>query len=132
MSNEVIKVLDNLAQKFGVAIDWTSQNVMPYLQELMSRFIKYKIATNVMWLVVGIVLFIISIILFKKIQKWRKSENYHKDRYDDDEMLYILGILGISCIIITAIAIIIYYTNGILQDIFVPELTVIKYLKGYC
>lgn len=131
MSNEVIKVLDNLAQKFGIAIDWTSQNIMPYLQELMSRFIKYKISTDAIWLVVGIVLFIVSLILFKKIQKWKKSENYHKDRYDDDEMLYIFGILGISCILITAIVMIFCYIEIILQDIFVPELTVIKYLKGY-
>lgn len=131
MSNEVIKVLDNLAQKFGVAIDWTSQNIMPYLQELMSRFIKYKIATDVIWLVVGIVLFIISIILFKKIQKWKKSKNFNTS-YSDDDLLYALGIFGIVCIISGAITIIICYTNGIIQNIFVPELTVIKYLKGYC
>lgn len=131
MSEEIIKVLDNLAQKFGIAIDWTSQNIMPYLQELMSRFIKYKTATDVIWLIVGIVLFIVSIILFKKIQKWRKSENFGAG-YSDDEMLYVFGIFGIVCIISGAIAIIICYTNGIIQNIFVPELTVIKYLKGYC
>ena len=132
MSEEIIKVLDNLAQKFGMAIDWTSQNVMPYLQELMGRFIKYKIATDVIWLIVGITIFIFSIILFKKMQKWKKSENYHKNYLDDDEMLYALGIMGISIILAVAIVIIFNFTNGIIQDIFVPELTVIKYLKGYC
>ena len=132
MSNEIINVLDNLAEKFGMAIDWTSQNVMPYLQELMGRFIKYKIATDVIWLIVGITIFIFSIILFKKMQKWKKSENYHKNYLDDDEMLYALGIMGISIILAVAIVIIFNFTNGIIQDIFVPELTVIKYLKGYC
>lgn len=34
MSEDIIKVLDNLAQKFGIAIDWTSQNAMPYLEDL--------------------------------------------------------------------------------------------------
>lgn len=32
MSVEVIKVLDALVEKFGIAIDWTSANVLPYLQ----------------------------------------------------------------------------------------------------
>lgn len=30
MSEEVIKILDALAEKFGLAIDWTSANVLPY------------------------------------------------------------------------------------------------------
>lgn len=35
MSNEIIKVLDDLSERLGIAIDWSSQNVMPYLQDLM-------------------------------------------------------------------------------------------------
>lgn len=31
MSEEVIKILDTIAEKFGLAIDWTSANVLPYL-----------------------------------------------------------------------------------------------------
>ena len=34
MSEEVIKILDNLGEKFGVAIDWTSENIAPYLTKL--------------------------------------------------------------------------------------------------
>ena len=54
MSEEIIKVLDNLAERFGVAVDWTSTNVIPYLQELCSKYITYEIATSVTWLVIGI------------------------------------------------------------------------------
>lgn len=31
MSDEIIKILDDLGQRFGVVIDWSSENVMPYL-----------------------------------------------------------------------------------------------------
>lgn len=132
MSNEIIKVLDNLAQKFGLVIDWTSQNVMPYLQELMSRFIKYKIAIDIVWIIVGVAIFILSIILFKKLQKWKKSDNFSENYYSDDYALYLFGIIGMGCLFIGAIVMIICFTNGIIQHIFIPELTVIKYLKGYC
>lgn len=128
MSEEIIKVLDNLAQKFGIAIDWTSQNVMPYLQELMSRFIKYKIATDIIWIVVGIVMLIVSIILFKKIQNWKKDNDI--DIYEDEFLSYAFGIIGIFCMFVGAIIMIMCFTNGIIQDIFIPELTVIEYLKG--
>lgn len=34
MNEEIIKILDYIGSKFGVAIDWTDKNVTPYLQEL--------------------------------------------------------------------------------------------------
>ena len=37
MSKEIIAIFDDLAERFGVAIDWTSANVMPYLQELFAK-----------------------------------------------------------------------------------------------
>lgn len=48
MSDEIIKILDDLGQRFGIAIDWSSQNVMPYLQDLVRRFTTYEIATSIM------------------------------------------------------------------------------------
>ena len=56
MSDEIIKILDDLGQRFGVAIDWSSQNVMPYLQNLMSRFVKYETATSILWMLLGVII----------------------------------------------------------------------------
>lgn len=47
MSEEIIKILDHLASKFGVAVDWTSANVAPYLEELADRYVSYEIATSI-------------------------------------------------------------------------------------
>lgn len=58
MSEEFIKILDELAQKFGVAIDWTSENVVPYLQDLLSRFTLYEMLTSIMYIVVSLALVI--------------------------------------------------------------------------
>ena len=43
VSSEIIEVLDYLGEKFGIAIDWTSNNVLPYLQTLADKFIKWEI-----------------------------------------------------------------------------------------
>ena len=55
VSDEIIKVIDALAEKVGVAIDWTSQNVIPYLEQLCGKYINYEIATSVVWFIFGII-----------------------------------------------------------------------------
>lgn len=69
MSNEIIKVLDNLAERFGVAIDWTSKNVMPYMQDLYGRIIDYRVMQ--LAIIYGICIFalIISVSLFAKLYR---------------------------------------------------------------
>jgi hypothetical protein len=41
ISNEIIEVLDHLSEKFGVVINWSSENVMPYVQELCGKYINW-------------------------------------------------------------------------------------------
>lgn len=76
MSQEIIKVLDNLAQKFGVAIDWTNQNILPYLQDLMGRYISLQNAYAIIWMIISIIIIIGSSILISKcIKVIREEEN---------------------------------------------------------
>ena len=63
MSDEIIKILDNLCERFGIAIDWSSQNVFPYLEDLITRYVKYEISTSVFWLIIGVLLFVTALIL---------------------------------------------------------------------
>lgn len=56
ISSEIIKVLDYLGEKFGIAIDWTSKNVLPYLQALVDKFIKWEISTSIVWIVLPLLL----------------------------------------------------------------------------
>ena len=65
MSEEIIKVLDALAEKFGLAVDWTSVNVIPYLEQLCGKYVNYEIATSVVWLVFGIMCIIFGTVLRK-------------------------------------------------------------------
>lgn len=81
MGNEVIKVLNHLGDQFGVAIDWSSANVMPYLNDLMNRMIKYGIYINIYHIIYAIfitaVFIIVTIVLYKIACKMilRSEEN---------------------------------------------------------
>ena len=46
VSDQIIKVLDEVGKRFGLAIDWTQQNIVPYLQELSHKIINYEIWTS--------------------------------------------------------------------------------------
>ena len=61
VSSEIIEVLDYLGEKFGIAIDWTNNNVLPYLQTLVDKFIQWEISTSILW--IAIATFIIAIII---------------------------------------------------------------------
>ena len=98
MSEEVIKVLDALAEKFGIAIDWTSANVFPYLQQLCGKYVRYEIVTSIVWMLVGIcLLFIGKYVIGKAKYCWGK---YKEDWHSDYDMATIgLGILA-GCVIV--------------------------------
>ena len=119
MSEEIIKVLDDLGKRFGLAIDWSNQNIMPYLQELGSRFITYKTATGILAIIVLSILIVIS-----------SSDKFDKDYCGDDPFLFWLFISLLVCGIIGLAIGIICNITGIMQNLIMPELTIINYLQG--
>lgn len=131
MSEEVIKVLDNLAQKFGIAIDWTNQNILPYLQDLMGRYISLQNAYAIIWIIISAIILIISfIIMFKSINKIKKDSK-QIEYYDvlEDSPIAFFGILLSSFFILIFLITILCNIFGLFQNIFTPEITILDYLK---
>ena len=94
VSSEIIEVLDYLGEKFGIAIDWTSNNVLPYLQALVDKFIKWEISTSILWIAIAI--FIIAmIIVLMNLKTFRKI---NEDTY---------GMLWISVIVLIIVSFIV-------------------------
>ena len=121
MSEEIIKILDALGAKFGVVIDWTSENVLPYAKDLIGKYVSYELATSVAYIVLWIVLSIIGM----AIARW----SYHKA---DDEDLYIpLFIISGFCaaaIVLTCIIVGFVQTMDIIKCIAFPEKVIIDWL----
>lgn len=134
MSEEVIKILDDLSQRFGIAIDWSSQNILPYLQDLMTRLIQYKNIQATIWIVVSVIMFIlVGIILrvaLKYIDKYYDRDEY-SSVYDEDRALakgfawLIAGIFIFAFILVITLNI-----RGLIQNIYLPEATIIEYIKS--
>ena len=126
MNEELIKALTELANKFGIAIDWTSQNALPYAQELMNRIVKFEIATSIMYLVIGL-MFIASVHWIIKLIKFcqRKDKEEPYGAWDVGAgfaigLTVLLPIIGM-CIIFQQVY------DFILCNI-LPEVVVLRYL----
>lgn len=71
MSDQIIQVLDALCEKFGVAVEWGQNNVIPYVQVLLEKYIRYNNASHI--ITFGLMA-IASLILLKVAKFFRKKE----------------------------------------------------------
>lgn len=127
-SDQIIEVLNYLGEKLGLTIDWTSENVLPYVQTLCGKYINWEIATSVVWLVIGIVLILLVIPIFRYAKKcYNRYINNPFSYYDLGAVC--LGILCVCFITIGALMIISQFFD-IMKCIYIPELKIYEYVES--
>lgn len=131
MDNKVIEVLDYMGDKLGIAIDWTSANIMPQVTEFMERYKVYAVVKGSVWLLISIIVVLIAVCMLKKIVTQRnKMEGFW---WDEDEIMVITTVVCcvafFVCIITTVVNIF-----EIIKWSFIPEIqffeTFSEYLKS--
>lgn len=112
-SDELIKTFDYLLSQFGIAVDWTGENVIPYLQTLAEKLVRFEINTSIMWLVIGVVGLIVGVWMFvKDIKDWNTG------------ICLIGGILTIVAGVICC-----WQVYDIIKCVSFPELYVFEYIE---
>ena len=79
MSKEIIEVLDALSDRLGMSIDWTQNNIIPYLQEISSKYVNYEIATSIVWIGVGVLFLVAAIWAVKKVIEVNNDTSIDED-----------------------------------------------------
>lgn len=135
MSAQIIEVLNDICEKFGIAVDWTSKNIQPYLKELMTKCINYKLATDIVWLVVGIVLLIIGGALlrfaFNNNRKYHEIKDYYEQMHSNlDDVAGIQFIIAMIAICISII-LILYFTINLVTCVTFPEKVILDMVRSY-
>ena len=120
-SKEIIEVFEYLGNQMGIAVDWTSENVMPYITELCNKYIDWEIATSIAWFVMALIMLIITIYLAK--WGWKKTA----DTYDE-ELWHIA--IAVCVVLITVTAVIVFGVQlmDILKCKFFPELQIYEFV----
>lgn len=100
ISNQIIEVLNALCDKFGIAIDWTGQNVMPYVQELMRKAVNYELWTNITCVIVLAVITTVCWIVAYKLLRTPGFQWYNAFNEFIPTIAILLTIVGCVLIII--------------------------------
>lgn len=138
MSDEIIKVLEYLSEKVGLAIDWTSEKVasdiMPYLQEVYHRCVVWGIVQNLIGVFVGLVLIVSAVVILRKLLKAYKGEKETKYELFDCGDPTLLGIISIICVITFSVSGFIVFCVALtdtLDWVIFPEGQILKMISNF-
>lgn len=143
MDEELCNVIDKIAEKIGVAIDWSSENVMPYIQDIMQRYRAMSIIETIIIMAVCAKIITICIIVAVKMIKGiingfhnGVSSIWVDADYEDSFYYQISGFsVATSGIIILAflVSFIVFgfATGDLIRWIYVPEVKLLEVLKGF-
>ena len=92
------EMLQKLAEKFGLMLDWSSSTAIPYLQQLAERVVRFEVGQSIFWMIIGIIFIIVGIGLFVFVYKKCKAEEYF-----DEEILFWISLVGVICIVASVI-----------------------------
>ena len=130
-SSQFIEIFDHLCQKFGVVIDWSAQNVIPYITALCGRMTSYIIFKNV------VLIFVFAGIFYlfwrftnpccSKENKWDPDFQYCKSMNGS----YVLGWVGRGVVTAFSFDMSITALLTIIKCIYLPEFVIIDCLSSY-
>lgn len=125
-SENFINIMNAIGEKIGIAIDWTNQNVMPYMEQLCGRIVNYEMFTSIAWLVFATVILIIGAVMLSKGFKYKN--NPERPCYDDSYVPTIA--IGVACVL-TFTIIATEQVGDIITCLTLPEKAIIKFIMQY-
>jgi hypothetical protein len=120
-----------MCDKLGIAVDWTAENVLPQVMEILSRYRLYEIVSKSVSILAMVLIVIIFAVIVKKAIK--------KNGNDLDEFLWwlwdsligwLVCIFGIA-IVVTMVICIPANLDELFKWIFIPEVQILDLLQGY-
>ena len=131
VSDQIIQVLDALCEKFGMAIDWTGENVLPYVELLCTKLVTWKIWTSVASIVLAVALSIASVIATKKLYPIfkRKIENQRswEDGWTVGAVVSIIGLVVLNSTVVIGVG---CQIMNIIKCVTFPEMFIFEYIQG--
>ena len=125
-SQNVIEIFDDLCKKIGIVIDWSAENIMPYITDLFERFIKFEIGTSIFYIVLSILICIIVGIVSLASHKPAKEVNYSDNFFIS--FVYVISTIAVIVLSCAAIAVIGNQIYDIIQAIYLPEKTLYDFI----
>lgn len=129
LSDQIIQVLEYLGEKMGVTIDWSQQNMLPYVQQICEKYIRYEIASSVMWIAVGLIS-IASTIWWIKAYRICMKKYGEVGRWSEWDIAARMCIMASTVCVAIGVIVILTQAHDIMRCIFLPEAQIYSYVKS--
>ena len=139
MSQEIINVVNYLGEKLGIVIDWSSENILLQVMDILGRYHSFELVTTGIWLIIELAMLIFAILVFKNMFKnymtFKKSREANFWWYNCYGSVCMTGfgfiglIIGILCIVIGLIAIP-FDIEELFKWVFIPEIQFLELFKS--
>ena len=127
MADQLIKILNDLSSRMGVAVDWTAENIVPYLQDLGTRIATYvfwsKIVGICILVVLSIIAVIVCIVVLKKI-------NFNVEYYETKESVAVICLIISGIMIVGSLIAIPVMAVDAVEAKYLPEKAIYSYVES--
>lgn len=131
VSDQIIQVLDNLCEKFGLAIDWTSENVVPYLTTLGAKLISFEIWTSIASMLFTLLLVIaVTVVTKKLIPVFKRGLELQKSFEIRWSVATTFAIIALVIFCIICVCVFATQTMDIVKCLTFPELYIFEYIQN--
>ena len=122
-TESLIAIIDKISSQVGIVVDWTADNVVPYVMELCNRIVMYEGIKAALGIVICLIVIGISVVIWKKADKM-----FPADRYGRDPEFFLLRIFSG---IVTGVSSIVMSTKVffIVKCFVIPELIILEILQ---
>lgn len=123
-SEQIIQVLDELCKRFGIVVDWSKDNIIPYLEELTRKIVLYELWTSVVWILLSVIAGYFTVRLIKWSFDGLKTHDWTcNDRY-------IIGSIVSAFFVITIIIVFVINLMDVVTCLTFPEKVLYDFVSG--
>ena len=126
MNMEIEKAIDKIAEKFGIVVDWSQDNIYPYIRDILQRYRTVSIVRDAVTIVLLALSAILATLVLKYIFKQDRKYIISADVDDIISAIIIAACIVWLSIFVPATIVNIYDITG---WIFVPEVQFVKELS---
>lgn len=136
-SEQFKEIFELICEKIGVVIDWSQENVVPFVMDFLKRYVAYNIVEEILLILFSIVLIVGVAIVFKIIIKDRaRCKSKKKDTAFWDYYSYnknvdagfgaVFSFVFGGAILVSAIVMFCCGISELLKWCFVPEFQIVE------
>lgn len=135
MSEEIIKVLDYIGDKLGIAIDWSSENVWPQVLNILGRYKVFAILITSIGIIFALAIMTAAVtLLIKSIKGYNAHGAIWCVKYSwgvEPSAFSVLVWICSAIAFITFLFILFSDMRDLLKWTIVPEVKYVEMLKSY-